>query len=132
MTDLAPRFWADLIGLPFRPLARGPEAYDCWGVFLEIFRRRGIVIPDWTYPDDEGAHADALLAGLARGGWRETEVSPGVGLLFRSRQSLLPQHVGVAIDGDRFVHATVDRGQVCIERLSRGFRPFLLKAYEPI
>ena len=38
--------YADLIGKPFREYGRGPEGYDCYGVYLEVNRRLGREVPD--------------------------------------------------------------------------------------
>lgn len=37
----------DLIGKPFADLGRGPYAYDCWGVVLEVNRRLGRALIDY-------------------------------------------------------------------------------------
>lgn len=38
--------YLDLVGLPYRVGACGPDAYDCAGVCAEYLRRRGIELPD--------------------------------------------------------------------------------------
>lgn len=44
--DLGPMV-DELLGRPFRPGARGPEAYYCLGIWLDLLERAtGIVIPD--------------------------------------------------------------------------------------
>jgi hypothetical protein len=42
----------DLIGVPFQFGARGPEAYDCFGLTKEVLRRFGIYW-DWDIEADE-------------------------------------------------------------------------------
>lgn len=38
----------DLIGTPYRLGARGPDALDCWGLVLEVYRRAGKHLPDYA------------------------------------------------------------------------------------
>ena len=38
---------ADLIGAPFRDGGRGPDAYDCWGLVREVYKRYGVELPDY-------------------------------------------------------------------------------------
>lgn len=118
--------WRDLIGKPFVNRGRGPDVYDCFGLFLEIFRRRGIVILDHDYGVDPDERAGHILRRLTN--WWPCEVSPGVGLLFRENN--IAGHIGVAIDSDRFIHAAEGLGQVGIGFLSRGWRRQLIGAYD--
>ena len=38
----------DLVGKPFSDGGRGPSSYDCWGLVLEIYRRFGLELPDYS------------------------------------------------------------------------------------
>lgn len=40
----------DLMGLPYLKAAQGPDAYDCYGLCMEVCRRAGVVIPDVPTP----------------------------------------------------------------------------------
>jgi cell wall-associated NlpC family hydrolase len=40
-----------LIGLPYRHLGRGPFAYDCLGLVLEVVKRAGLVPAGFDYQD---------------------------------------------------------------------------------
>lgn len=121
--------WGDLIGEPFQINGRGNPGYDCYGLLIEVFRRRGIIIPDLVYDDDRAQHA-FLMATATRSDWRECPVKPGAGLLFL--EDGIPGHVGVAIDDDRFIHSSLAMGQVSIGRLSRLSGLKLIAAYEPV
>ena len=116
MTALDPTLWRDLLGLPFRHRGRGPDAYDCYGLVLEISKRQGIILFDTGYPEDDQAQQALIGNNLHR--WKACEPGPGAVLLFR--RGALAQHVGVQIDQDRFIHATEQFGQVKIDYLSRG------------
>lgn len=128
MRALDDTHWQDLIGLPFRDRARGPEAYDCFGLMLEVYRRRGLEIADADYSVARADRAARLLERLTA--WRPCALGPGAALLFREEG--VPGHVGIALDDDRFLHAAQSLGQVGIGFLSRGWKHRLLGAYEPI
>jgi len=125
---LDPALWQDLLGEPYRHLGRGEGGYDCYGVLFTIFRRRAILIADLAYGEDKAEQARLLAAGLSA--WRPCPVKPGAGLLFL--EGGIPGHVGVAIDEDRFIHASQALGQVAVGRLYRLAGLRLLSAYEPL
>ena len=130
MEKITSDLWLDLLGKPYRHLARGPDAYDCYGLLLEVFRRRGIVIRDYTYTRNVPGRVD-LMNGVIPTYWRRTEIKPGAALLFH--QSGDPAHCGMALDLDRFIHASAGFGQVLVNRLSDqqpAFRRLLVGAYE--
>jgi len=56
----------DLIGKPYAHGARGPEEYDCWGLCVEIYKRGGIVLPDYTVKHLTHAQTTALILGHAQ------------------------------------------------------------------
>jgi hypothetical protein len=55
----------DLIGKPYRPGARGPHEFDCWGLCAEVYRRRGIALPDYEARGLSHAQTLALVQGHA-------------------------------------------------------------------
>lgn len=131
MSGLDPTIWRDLVGMPFRRGGRGPDEYDCFGLLVELYRRRGIEVAPRDTPRGEADQASLISATLGAE-WRRIECpQPGCGLLFRDTG--LAPHVGVHLGGDRFIHATARLGQVAVERLSavQSFLP-LLGAYEPV
>lgn len=38
----SPGSYDDLIGKPYKPRGTGPDAYDCWGICVEVLKRLGI------------------------------------------------------------------------------------------
>jgi cell wall-associated NlpC family hydrolase len=131
MSGLNPGLWRDLIGVPFRANGRGPDAYDCYGLLLEIYRRRGILVTNWQTPaaDMEMERLVTRALGLE---WRRVDTPiPGCALLFRDVG--LARHIGVHLEGDRFIHCSARLGQAAVERLAatRSFLP-LLGAYVPV
>lgn len=63
----------DFVGIPYREGGRGPDAYDCYGLIMAVFRAaRGVELPDW-YQAAPGTPAasraiSAALAGEVAGG----------------------------------------------------------------
>ena len=46
------------IGLPYREGARGPDAFDCYGIVAAVLQAaRGVSLPDWYQgaPGQQGA-----------------------------------------------------------------------------
>ena len=56
---------ADLVGKPFAHCGRGPDAYDCFGITQEVFRRLGIAL-EWPPADlFEKSEHELIIEGLA-------------------------------------------------------------------
>ena len=119
---------AQYIGLPWVAGARGPDAYDCWGLFLAIqrchFARDLPEIP--VNADDLRLVLSAFRDHPERQRWQQVEcVKAGDAVLLR--QSRHPVHVGVwlDVDGGGVLHAVKDAGvvyQKLPELLLHGWR----------
>ena len=94
-------FWCDLLGKPWRKDARGPDAYDCVGLLIEMLRRLGFTIP--AYASDIGAIDLALFD------WElVTDPQPGDAILIRS---LNPRwHIGVVSGPGWMLHSREGAG----------------------
>lgn len=104
MTDTE---WAVLInrllGTPFRWNARGPDAYDCWGLVMEVRRAAGLVVPDewgaWsTNTPDSNSEACGLMEaqiGRVPATWKR-DSSPLEGAIVAMSTHQKIHHVGVA------------------------------------
>jgi len=101
----------DLIGLPYRKGGRGPEAYDCAGLVVEVMRRRGIELAIPETPAEDGDQYVAMRQILSAE-WIPKE-QPHVGCVAFFK----PGHVAVMLSRYAFLHTAEDVGQVCIERL---------------
>lgn len=103
----------DWIGHPYRELGRGPDEYDCLGLFLALQRARHgreLFDPLCTMT---GA-ARMKLADQVRPEWRRVaQPVEGAALLFRVRG--LELHVGYALGGHRMLHASYEAGQSVIQ-----------------
>jgi cell wall-associated NlpC family hydrolase len=114
LTDFSESVILDLIGRPFAYGGRGPDTFDCYGLLMELYRRRGVIIPDVRSPTKIAEIARLVDVGLKD--WVSVEQRPGVTVLFRIRG--YGAHVGMTLRHDRFVHTWEGTGGVCIERLS--------------
>ncbi len=118
--------YMDLLGLPFERGGRGPHAFDCYGLVVEMFRRAGCVVPDFESPGTLEEIEDLVASASAR--WRRVPIgTPGAVVTFRVDG--YGAHVGYALGGDRFLHAW-DATGVTTERLSgSGFKPLASYVY---
>ena len=124
-----PQHWANqYIGLPWVAGARGPDAYDCWGLFLAVQRCHfAHDLPEIPVSaDDLRAVLGAFRDHPERQRWQKVEcVKAGDAVLLR--QSRHPVHVGVwlDVDGGGVLHAVKDAGvvyQKLPELLLHGWR----------
>ena len=106
--------WTDAwIGIPYQDLGRGPDAYDCLGLFLALQRvRHSRVIFDPLCSVQKAARQN--LVDRVRPQWcAVSTASEGSAVLFRVRGLVL--HVGYALDGRRMLHTSRDTGESVIE-----------------
>lgn len=106
--------WSDRwIGLPYQEIGRGPDSYDCLGLFIALQKER--FGRDLSYPAcsmSEAARAD--LAASARPKWRRVATAQeGCAVLWQVRGFSL--HVGFALDARRMLHVSGELGESVIE-----------------
>jgi len=107
--------YEDLLGKKFEYGGRGPDVYDCWGLLMELYRRRGIVIPDYESPTDW--KEIAAMIGQEIVAWTECKEEPGATVLMRMASE--PHHVGMYLGMGRFIHIHQNRnGGVCVDRVN--------------
>jgi cell wall-associated NlpC family hydrolase len=98
-----------LLGAPYREGGSLPDGFDCSGLVNYVFARHGIAVPR-----DVRRQASAGIE-VARG-----EILPG-DLVFFATTGSGPTHVGIAVDGGRFIHAPKSGGVVRVESMSAGY-----------
>ncbi len=97
-------------GVPYRNGGTDPASgFDCSGLVWYVYARHGRQVP-------------RTVAELFRAG---VEVDPADleagDLVFFDISGRGPSHVGIALGGDRFVHAPNSRGEVRVERLEASY-----------
>ena len=90
----------DLIGCPYELGARGPERYDCWGLVIEIYRRAGVMLPQFNTGNLSRQDIVRLMLKESEDLARETDKPSNLTLAYAVRRG----HVGVMLNG-RIVHA---------------------------
>jgi cell wall-associated NlpC family hydrolase len=108
--------WDDLVGARFCYGGRGPE-FDCWGLVREALLRQGQDPPEYPSSDDGSANAATAAIATASPVWeRLTEPEVGCVVAFRDDCGLV-SHVGVIIEGGRFLHIR-EATAACAEKLN--------------
>ena len=106
----------DLIGLPWEPGAMGPNAYDCWGLFVVIQKDHfGRMLPDHPVdPNNLRAVIKAFNRHPERKQWTlVAEPKPGDGVLLRRDGAVV--HVGVWVEHngtEGLLHSTSQNGVI--------------------
>ena len=95
-----------LIGAPYREGGALPDGFDCSGLVAYVFAQHGIAVPrDVRRQAAAGAPVD-------RG-----DIAPG-DLVFFATTGSGPTHVGIAVGGDKFIHAPKRGDVVRVESMS--------------
>jgi cell wall-associated NlpC family hydrolase len=103
MPNLENYLFVDLIGKQWRACARGPDAYDCLGLVLEIQRRRGVTVPNFLSCEGE-LHRQLAGGGYLAGCTKLEAPEPGCVALFKVGPH--EHHMGVMLNGYRMIHST--------------------------
>ena len=84
------------VGKDYAFFTKGPDSFDCSGLTLAAYREIGIDLTHWSAAQaNQGERVDLDTDGIRAGD-----------LVFQQRNgSLVINHVGIAIDGERWVHA---------------------------
>jgi cell wall-associated NlpC family hydrolase len=110
----------EYIGKPYLVNGRGPDAFDCFGLVLDIYRRLfDIHLPDWTVEDATLATAVRVI----NKAWRSQEANDlaykvdapedfDIAFLYRKD---IAHHVGIYVNGG-VMHASHKNSGVAWER----------------
>lgn len=111
-----PALYVDLIGVPYRIGARGPDEFDCYGLLAEMYRRvHEVRIPDFRSPQDFSAMHD--LGAEQSQSWGQVKQRAGCGVLIRIGR--FNSHVGFLIDDNRLIHCWEGSRGVVVERVDQ-------------
>lgn len=104
----------DLMSARYELGGRGPTAYDCMGLFIELCKRRGIILTQ-TSPEKEADRQIAIFD-EAQANWTKID-QPEPGCAVAIRIGPWVSHLGMVMDDiNFFIHADDGPG-VAIERL---------------
>ncbi len=107
--------YSDLLGKEYRHNGRGPDHYDCWGLCMEVYKRLGLVLPEYLPQTQDPACIHGVVNG-ARGEFVEiVKPVPYCLATFMVRPPYVT-HVGVVLDENKFIHL-MRKSRVTIERL---------------
>lgn len=98
-----------LTGVPYRNGGSDPNGFDCSGLVQYVFAQAGLAVPREV--------RDQWRLGRAVG---RNGIAPG-DLVFFATDGRGASHVGIAIGGDRFVHAPSATGVVRVERFTLSY-----------
>jgi cell wall-associated NlpC family hydrolase len=85
-----------VLGKPFQWGARGPAAYDCWGLVLAARRLLDLPVPEGIDTPDEGLHGLAIAEQIESGNWvKVLSPQPGDVAAFGMSVVQAPAHVGL-------------------------------------
>lgn len=109
-------WWGRYVGLPYVDGGRGPQAVDCWGLIVLIYRERlGIELP--SYGEISAADLLRIARAIASGsgiedGWAPVdEPQPYDVVMMRSgRGSRATVHVGIMVTDRLMLHAEAGMG----------------------
>jgi probable lipoprotein NlpC len=107
------------VGLPYRDLGRGPDAYDCWGLVVAVYSAAGIALPSHSesYVTAEDLKAISCLISGSLQPWEEiseNEARPLDGVLITIGG--YERHIGVVVKRGHMLHVGLDLGPSRIER----------------
>ena len=106
----------DLIGVPYKPHGRDKNGMDCYGVDIEIYRRKGIELPDVDYDKPE-EYENVFEQVCHKVRYIKVE-QPNELSIIMIRLKGEPRHTGVYLGDGLFIHATRNMG-VIVEPLHR-------------
>ena len=111
---------SDYVGLPYRKGARGPDAYDCWGLVMHFYAHElGLVLPDFSYTPDRAGYMGAVERGLEI--FKKVD-APSMYDIVLLKIVGRPYHTGLYVKektGDRILHAYRERDGSVLDRLSQ-------------
>lgn len=105
---------SDLMFARYEEGARGPEAFDCFGLFAELCRRSGTPIPDHPTPADR-KQCQIEINNFFDACWQRLD-TPEVGCAVALRFGPWVSHLGMVLEGGKFIHANQIAG-VTVESL---------------
>jgi cell wall-associated NlpC family hydrolase len=105
-----------LIGKPYRRLARGPDAFDCWGLYDYVLRMQfGVIgLPNISFDHTESKALRTRFIRAVDAGEAEKTDKPFDGCATYMSRGRLPDHIGVylSLDGGGTLHVLEKTGVI--------------------
>lgn len=99
--------YTDLLGKPFESGGRGPTSYDCLGLLIELYKRRGIVIEDVDLVMEDGENASNRLRDVLKTPLWEKRIAPELYCVVIIKQHpVFVSHLGMYLGAGKFIHAS--------------------------
>lgn len=129
--------YTDLIGVPFLNQGRDiKQGFDCYGLVMEVYKRFGYNIPEYTADFDDTEKINALISGKTKitSHWKKADASDlPVPCLIAMRYGVpkgIVNHTAVYIGEGKFIHTREHIG-VCVDRVdSLAWRNMIEDFYE--
>lgn len=129
--------YIDLIGVPFANKGRDIKTgVDCYGLVMEVYKRFGHAIPEYTADYDDVEKVNDLITGKTaiRSNWEEVDINAmPVPCLLAIRFGVprgVVNHTGVYIGDGKFIHIRENTG-VCVDRInSPAWRSMIMGCYK--
>ncbi|MEO0721956.1 MAG: NlpC/P60 family protein [Pseudomonadota bacterium] len=118
-------WWSEYIGKPYEANARGPEAFDCWGLVETVFREAlDIGVPSYGDIDTNDLLAVARKMHKPEdvGPWVQAHQAETFDVMLASQRAgtRRPGHVGIMVNSQEVLH--VWKGtNVCVMRIDHDF-----------
>lgn len=116
--------YTDLIGTPFANRGRNVKTgVDCYGLVMEVYRRFGHEIPEYTADYDNVEAVNDLIVGKTaiKSNWKPVDpANAPVPCLMAIRFGVpkgVVNHTGVYIGNGKFIHIRENTG-VCVDRVN--------------
>ena len=119
-------WWSPLVGCPYENGARGPAAFDCWGLVHFAYRQNlGLALCEYS---DVSAHDVMAVARRmerpgCEGPWRpvQSDVAPFDVMVATARPGARRAgHVGLMLDARRVLHVW-EATNVCVMPIDHAF-----------
>lgn len=115
--------YTDLIGVPFKNRGRDLKSgFDCYGLVMEVFKRYGYKIPEYTADFDDVAKVNDLIqnktsikSNWERVGLNEISAPCLLAIRFGVPKGVV-NHTAVYIGDGKFIHIRENTG-VCVDSI---------------
>ena len=108
-------YYLDLLGKKFEYGATGPDAYDCKGLMIELFKRIGVQFPEYDSSDEPAVQSERFAEGLAKYAIPISNAETFALVMFQIKPPYV-SHVGMMLNSVQFIHIT-QGSSVTVERI---------------